>query len=176
MQLIRGVVRILNGEIVPAFDLLVLAAWLLAASEFLVIGNMHTLCRRLGFKAFRLVGPEPKGADPVAHLAKVALKAKPVGEGAWLVRPMSWAEYGKGSSVYPFCGVGLLRREGGLWRLHVRGPLGVALFLGALAAAPSRGQAPGGSLLGQVVSWAAMVLVALAVQTIEARRVFGRIW
>lgn len=161
---------------VSTLDLLVLGAWLLAAFEMVAIGNLYPICKRLGFPAFRLTGPHPPEAQPVSHLAKVALKAKPEGEETWLVRPMFWLEYGKGSSVHPFCGVGVLSNEHGVWSMRVRGGLGLALFLGVISTAPLQGQVGGRGLLGQLVCFALVTTVVLVVQTMEARRVFGRIW
>ena len=172
----RRVVRIHKRPMVSTLDLLVVGAWLLAVSEMLLIGNLHPLCRRLGFQAFSVTGPEPVDAGPVAHLAKCALKAKPAGEGTWLVRPMFWLEYGKGSSVHPFCGVGVLSNERGVWKVRVRGGVGIALFLGVIAAAPLQGQVGRPSLLGQLIAGGVVTTVILVLQTVEARRVFGRIW
>ena len=161
---------------VSMFDLLVISAWFLAMADMLRIGSLHRLCQRLGFQAFTLAGPNAEEAEPVANLAKVALKAKPTAGGAWLVRPLSWAEHGPGASIYPFCGVGILTKEGGVWTVRVRGGLGIALFFGILAAAPPQGLVENPHLLKQLGSGAVVTAAVLVVQTVEARRVFGRIW
>ena len=161
---------------VSALDLFVVAAWLLAVLEMVAIGNLHRLCKRIGFQAFSLTGRVRIDAEPVEHLAKLALKAKPAGEGTWLVRPMFWVEYGKGSSVHPFCGVGVLSNARGVWKVRVRGGVGIALFLGVIAAAPLQGQVGRPSLLGQLIAGGVVTTVILVLQTVEARRVFGRIW
>ena len=161
---------------VSAQDLLFVAAWILMVVEMLTIGNLHRLSQHLGFEDFSLTGPGPAEEELVAHLAKRALKAKRYGEHTWLVRPMSWVEYGAGSSAHPFCGVGILENEGEVWRLRVRGGIGIALFIGLVAAGLSRQYNPGIGPVGQVIACVLMASVVLVLQTAEARRVFGRIW
>ena len=114
-------------------DLVTIGGLSVAVAELALQAALHPWAAVTGVPAFEMSGWLPTGCDVLEVLPTVGFRARGLGAGRYLVRPVYWSEPGRSADPVQYDGIGVMRVRDGAWQLEVRGNVGWPIaFTGVL--------------------------------------------